>query len=155
MNQVRSFSLSCTNSSTSCLNLLINYQIFLIRYRSKPLGVSLLGIGHYRDMGKPAVRYGTMPVFHIWRDLYYIPGVQDPDLPALFLGISFATGDQQDLAPGMFMPVIPCAGLERYIANRAVECPVIRNQHFKPCRPDEMVIDNLFAPISPVNDTIL
>ncbi len=51
-----------------------------------------------------------MPVFHIRTDRYDVPGMQHLCWPALFLVIPFTAGDKQDLAAGMFMPVVPCTG---------------------------------------------
>ena len=95
---------------------------------------------------REAVRCGTMSVFHVRRDLFSISRVQDPDLTALFLVISLPLVTSRIRPAGCLCQLFLCAGLECYIASRAVDCPVIRNRHLKPCGPDKMIIGT-FSPL--------
>src|SRR5271157_9163 len=95
-------------------------------------------------MSEPAVRCSAMPVFYVRMDGYHIPLANHLCLPACFPVIPFSAGNQQDLATGMFMPVVSCARFKRYIECRAVERAFNRDQHFKPGGPDEMIIRNFF-----------
>jgi len=101
-------------------------------------------------MYKPAIRCSTMPMFHIWMNFYYVSFLNHLYRPAFFLKISSAASNKQNLPTRMFMPIIPCAWFKSYITYRAIKYTVIRNQHFKPCCPYEIVIRNFLSPFGKI-----
>lgn len=68
-------------------------------------GISFLGIGSNREVNKPVIRRGTMPVFHFGIDSYCILFPDQLCRFSFFLKISPAAGDKQNLPARMFMPV--------------------------------------------------
>jgi hypothetical protein len=74
------------------------FPVFRFRYGRKPNRLAFLCVWIYGNVGETAVRYGSVPVFHVRQDLNYIAFLQKPGRLPTLLTKALAVRNKQNLS---------------------------------------------------------
>ena len=99
----------------------VGFGVIAFGYGFEPNRFVVGNVSFHRDVCHGVLVTGTVPVFDVRSDLYYIALFDAARRFASFLIKAFSGQNQKDLTSRVFVPECSAARLKRHVADRAIE----------------------------------